>query len=55
MAFCTVEEAVAELGLGKFVLLMDDDGRHENKVHLAMAARFATPEKVAFALRNTAG
>jgi 3,4-dihydroxy-2-butanone 4-phosphate synthase len=50
----TVAEVVAELAAGRFVIVMDSVER-ENEADLVMAARYATPERVAFAVRHTTG
>jgi len=49
-----VEEAIAAIGRGEMVVVMDDEDR-ENEGDLVMAAEFATPEKVAFFLAHTSG
>ena len=52
--FDTVEEAIAAVGAGELVVVVDDDDR-ENEGDLIMAASKATPEKVAFMIRHTSG
>ena len=52
--FCSVEEAIDDLKNGKFVVIVDDEDR-ENEGDLAMAAEFATPEKIGFMLKYTSG
>ena len=44
MPFAKVEEAVAAIGRGEIVVVVDDEDR-ENEGDLIMAAEFATPEK----------
>ena len=46
--------AVEAFGRGEIVVVTDDDDR-ENEGDLVMAAVHATPEKMAFIIRNTAG
>ncbi len=50
----SIEEAIAAIGRGEMVVVMDDEDR-ENEGDLVMAAEFATPEKVAFFLTHTSG
>lgn len=52
--FSTVEELCADLAQGKFVVLVDDEGR-ENEGDLVLAAPFATPEKINFMTRLAGG
>ena len=49
-----IEEAIAAIGRGEMVVVVDDADR-ENEGDLVMAAEFATPEKVAFFLAHTSG
>ena len=49
-----IEEAVAAIGRGEIVVVVDDEDR-ENEGDLIMAAEFATPEKIAFFLQHTSG
>src|ERR1019366_9838800 len=49
-----IEEAIAAIGRGEMVVVVDDADR-ENEGDLVMAAEFATPEKVAFFLTHTSG
>jgi 3,4-dihydroxy 2-butanone 4-phosphate synthase/GTP cyclohydrolase II len=49
-----IEAAIAAFGRGEIVVVIDDDDR-ENEGDLVMAAVHATPEKMAFIIRNTAG
>jgi 3,4-dihydroxy 2-butanone 4-phosphate synthase/GTP cyclohydrolase II len=49
-----VEDAIAAVGRGEMVVVVDDDDR-ENEGDLVMAAVHATPEKMAFIIRNTCG
>jgi len=52
--FATIEEAVAAIGRGEIVVVVDDEDR-ENEGDLIMAAEAATPEKIAFFVRYTSG
>ncbi len=49
-----IEDAVAAIGRGEIVVVVDDEDR-ENEGDLIMAAEFATPEKIAFFVRHTSG
>ena len=50
----TVERAVADIAVGKAVVVIDDEDR-ENEGDLLFAAEKATPELVAFMVRYTSG
>jgi len=52
--FDSVETAVAAFKRGELLVVMDDENR-ENEGDLLMAAEFATPEQVAFMIRQTSG
>jgi 3,4-dihydroxy 2-butanone 4-phosphate synthase/GTP cyclohydrolase II len=54
MAFADIEKAIAAVGRGEIVVVVDDEDR-ENEGDLIMAAEFATPEKIAFFLHHTSG
>ena len=54
MPFADIEEAIAAIGRGEIVVVVDDEDR-ENEGDLIMAAEVATPEKIAFFLRHTCG
>ena len=54
MPLANIEDAVAAIGRGEMVVVIDDEDR-ENEGDLVMAAEFATPEKVAFFLAHTSG
>jgi 3,4-dihydroxy 2-butanone 4-phosphate synthase / GTP cyclohydrolase II len=54
MALASIEEAVAEIGRGGIVVVVDDEDR-ENEGDLIMAAQAATPEKIAFFVKHTSG
>ena len=54
MPLSSVEEAVAAIGRGGMVVVVDDEDR-ENEGDLVMAAEFATPERIAFFLAHTSG
>ena len=53
-ALAKIEEAIAAIGRGEIVVVVDDEDR-ENEGDLIMAAEFATPEKIAFFLQHTSG
>ena len=52
--FASIDEAVAALGRGEIVVVLDDEDR-ENEGDLIMAAHFATAEAMAFFIRYTSG
>ncbi len=52
--FAPVEEAIAAIGRGECVVVVDDADR-ENEGDLIMAADAATPERIAFIVRHTSG
>src|SRR5205807_6377122 len=54
MPFAEIEDAIAAIGAGEMVIVVDDADR-ENEGDLVMAAEFATPEKIAFYLNHTSG
>src|SRR4051812_38679851 len=54
MPFAPVEKAIAAIGRGEIVIVVDDEDR-ENEGDLIMAAEFATPEAIAFFLHHTSG
>ncbi|MDJ0663659.1 MAG: bifunctional 3,4-dihydroxy-2-butanone-4-phosphate synthase/GTP cyclohydrolase II [Acidimicrobiia bacterium] len=54
MKTATVEEAIATIAAGEFVLVVDDENR-ENEGDLIIAAEKVSPEKVAFMVRHTSG
>jgi 3,4-dihydroxy 2-butanone 4-phosphate synthase/GTP cyclohydrolase II len=54
MPLAKIEEAVAAIGRGEIVVVVDDEDR-ENEGDLIMAAEFATPEAIAFFLKHTSG
>ena len=54
MPFADIEKAVAAVGRGEIVVVVDDEDR-ENEGDLIMAAEAATPEKIAFFLQHTSG
>jgi 3,4-dihydroxy 2-butanone 4-phosphate synthase/GTP cyclohydrolase II len=54
VGFAKIEDAVAAIGRGEIVIVVDDEDR-ENEGDLIMAAEFATPEKIAFFLHHTSG
>jgi 3,4-dihydroxy 2-butanone 4-phosphate synthase/GTP cyclohydrolase II len=53
-AFATIPEAVAAIGRGEIIVVVDDEDR-ENEGDLIMAAEAATAEKIAFFVRHTSG
>ncbi|HZU78955.1 MAG TPA: 3,4-dihydroxy-2-butanone-4-phosphate synthase, partial [Acidimicrobiales bacterium] len=54
MPFARIEEAIAAVGRGEIVVVVDDEDR-ENEGDLIMAAEAATPESIAFFLAHTSG
>jgi len=52
--FDPVEAAIAAIGRGEIVVVVDDEDR-ENEGDLIMAAEFATEEKMAFFVNHTSG
>jgi 3,4-dihydroxy 2-butanone 4-phosphate synthase/GTP cyclohydrolase II len=53
-SFDSVDALVADLAAGRMVVVVDDEDR-ENEGDLILAAELATPEAVAFMIRNTSG
>ena len=49
-----IEKAIAAIGRGEIVIVVDDEDR-ENEGDLIMAAEFVTPEKIAFFVKHTSG
>lgn len=54
MALNTIEEAIADIKAGKFVIVVDDEDR-ENEGDLIVAAEKITPEQVNFMLKEGRG
>jgi 3,4-dihydroxy 2-butanone 4-phosphate synthase/GTP cyclohydrolase II len=54
MAFAAVDDAIAAIGRGEMVVVVDDKDR-ENEGDLVMAAEAATPDSIAFFLAHTSG
>ena len=54
MPFCSVEEAIEEVRAGRFILVLDDEGR-ENEGDLVMAAEKVTPEAINFMAKHARG
>ncbi len=54
MPFTRIENAVAAIGRGELVIVVDDADR-ENEGDLIMAAEMVTPESMAFMIRHTSG
>ena len=52
--FCTVEEAIAEIRQGRFVIVSDDEGR-ENEGDLICAADLVTPAMINFMVTEARG
>jgi 3,4-dihydroxy 2-butanone 4-phosphate synthase/GTP cyclohydrolase II len=50
----TVEQAIDDIGLGRMVIVVDDEDR-ENEGDLVMAAEKATPEAINFIVRHSSG
>lgn len=54
MPLCSLEEALEDLTAGKFVIVVDDEGR-ENEGDLFLFAEHATPEAIAFMVTHARG
>ncbi|MHB8466560.1 MAG: 3,4-dihydroxy-2-butanone-4-phosphate synthase, partial [Acidimicrobiales bacterium] len=54
MPFAEIEKAVAAVGRGEIVIVVDDEDR-ENEGDLIMAAEHVTPERIAFFVKHTSG
>ena len=54
LRFAPIEDAIAAIGRGEIVVVVDDEDR-ENEGDLIMAAEHVTPEKIAFFLQHTSG
>jgi 3,4-dihydroxy 2-butanone 4-phosphate synthase / GTP cyclohydrolase II len=54
MPFSTIEDAIAAIARGEFVVVVDDANR-ENEGDLIIAAEKVTPEAMAFMIRHTSG
>lgn len=54
MSFATIEEAIAHIRAGKFVIIVDDEDR-ENEGDLVVAAEKVTPEHINFMAREARG
>ncbi len=52
--FSSIDEALAELRVGRMIVLVDDENR-ENEGDLVLAAEKATPEAINFMVRNGCG
>ena len=52
--FASIEVAIAAIGRGEMVVVVDDEDR-ENEGDLIMAAKFATQESITFFVRHTSG
>ncbi|MCE2436940.1 MAG: 3,4-dihydroxy-2-butanone-4-phosphate synthase [Pseudomonadales bacterium] len=52
--FDSIDDAIAAIGNGDHVVVVDDEDR-ENEGDLILAAAKATPEKIAFMVRHTSG
>src|ERR671913_1173086 len=52
--FCSVEEAIEELRLGRMIVLVDDEHR-ENEGDVVIAAEKVTPQAVNFMIRHACG
>jgi 3,4-dihydroxy 2-butanone 4-phosphate synthase / GTP cyclohydrolase II len=50
----TIDEAIAAIGAGRMIVVVDDEDR-ENEGDLIVAAEHATPEVMAFFVRHTSG
>src|SRR6266568_2478079 len=54
MPFADIEDAIAAIGAGEMVIVVDDADR-ANEGDLIMAAEYATADKIAFFLNHTSG
>lgn len=54
MSFCSVDEAIADIKAGRFIIVLDDENR-ENEGDLVIAAEKATPEAINFMIRHARG
>jgi len=54
MPLASIDKAIAAIGRGEIVVVVDDEDR-ENEGDLIMAAEFATPSKIAFFVKHTSG
>jgi len=54
MALATIQEAIADIKAGKFIIIVDDEGR-ENEGDLAIAAEKITPQAVNFMSKHARG
>lgn len=54
MVFGTIEQAIADIRAGKFVIVADDENR-ENEGDLVCAAQLITPEMVNFMIKKAGG
>ncbi len=54
MPFASIEDAIAAIGRGEIVIVVDDEDR-ENEGDLIMAAEYATTQSIAFFVRHTSG
>jgi 3,4-dihydroxy 2-butanone 4-phosphate synthase / GTP cyclohydrolase II len=54
MSFDPIEKAITEIASGGMAIVVDDEDR-ENEGDLVMAAEAATPEALAFIIRNSSG
>ena len=52
--FSSIDEALADIAVGKMVILVDDPNR-ENEGDIVIPAEFATPETINFMMRNACG
>jgi 3,4-dihydroxy-2-butanone 4-phosphate synthase len=54
MALATIPEAIADIKAGKFLIIVDDEGR-ENEGDLAIAAEKVTPAAINFMAKHGRG
>lgn len=54
MPFCSVDEAIAEIREGRFIIVLDDESR-ENEGDLIMAAEKVTPDAINFLTKYARG
>lgn len=54
MFFSKIEDAIADLKIGKFVIVIDDKNR-ENEADLVLAAQKVTPQNINFMIKRAGG
>jgi 3,4-dihydroxy 2-butanone 4-phosphate synthase/GTP cyclohydrolase II len=54
MGFASIREAIEDIKMGRFVIVVDDEDR-ENEGDLVMAAEKVTPETINFMAKHARG